>query len=453
MNLKNRSLGFESFAPFLFEYQDISIQTGSWGNMALEILTALDNKHPKSEEELLNIRYNWSKSLVFSKTKSSNFIPYKNIFLNVNHTSLHSLWSIQQLLTEYDVDLDKARLLIFRHPGGEAPIVREYFRNLTTSSFRSALILNGKSDKSADIIINNFKTINELLREISKAYDDFFLFDDYYRFTSYKDKTIELSEKKFFNKPKHRIAVMKNLEYLNDFYRYRNFYQKLELINFTDNNKSFLLNVINELFDKSEMNNVLNISRLRVHLILKYQKELASIKELNNNDDLFKFVEITYKNIFFFNKPFILREKQSKLSGKELIEKHVYNLDDFRVSDLQEFCESMQINGISNYSQIFQEISDDFVQIEFDRMVKKDLFHFNSHDMLLFKKEIGYYIASFGAINTKSYKGYLKLPKISNYEWNKYLLVGICRTYFSDTFSVENTENRYDTTDYIIKTK
>ena len=37
------------------------------------------------------------------------------------------------------------------------------------------------------------------------------------------------------------------------------------------------------------------------------------------------------------------------------------------------------------------------------------------------------------------------------YDWNKYLLVGIIRTYLSDIFSIDNTENTYHTTDFIIR--
>ena len=41
-------------------------------------------------------------------------------------------------------------------------------------------------------------------------------------------------------------------------------------------------------------------------------------------------------------------------------------------------------------------------------------------------------------------------PKLK-YNWNKYLLVGIVRTYLSDDFAIDYTDNTYRTTDFIIR--
>ena len=42
------------------------------------------------------------------------------------------------------------------------------------------------------------------------------------------------------------------------------------------------------------------------------------------------------------------------------------------------------------------------------------------------------------------------LPKLDR-AWNKYLLVGIIRSYFKDEYEIENTERFYDTTEFIIR--
>ena len=53
-------------------------------------------------------------------------------------------------------------------------------------------------------------------------------------------------------------------------------------------------------------------------------------------------------------------------------------------------------------------------------------------------------------INTAYFKGYNIFPAL-RYSWNKYLLVGIIRTYLFDEYSIENTENNYVQTDFIIR--
>ena len=53
-------------------------------------------------------------------------------------------------------------------------------------------------------------------------------------------------------------------------------------------------------------------------------------------------------------------------------------------------------------------------------------------------------------LKTEHFDGYFMLPKL-NRSWNKYLLIGIIKTYFKEKYEVENTTNFYDTTDYIIR--
>ena len=51
---------------------------------------------------------------------------------------------------------------------------------------------------------------------------------------------------------------------------------------------------------------------------------------------------------------------------------------------------------------------------------------------------------------TEEFNGYFMLPKLDR-TWNKYLLVGIIRSYFRDEYEIENTTRFYDTTDFIIR--
>jgi len=53
-------------------------------------------------------------------------------------------------------------------------------------------------------------------------------------------------------------------------------------------------------------------------------------------------------------------------------------------------------------------------------------------------------------INTRGFYEYSVFPELE-YHWNKYLLAGICRTYFSEQILLINTENMYNITDFIIR--
>ena len=106
----------ENTTPYLFSYRDILVCAGSWNRMTLGILSELDRRNPKSDEELLSIRYKWSKCVVFSRTRRTNYSPFRDLYLDTNHTSSHSMMNIQCLLEAYGVDLKECFFLYHCHP-------------------------------------------------------------------------------------------------------------------------------------------------------------------------------------------------------------------------------------------------------------------------------------------------------------------------------------------------
>ena len=96
--------------------------------------------------------------------------------------------------------------------------------------------------------------------------------------------------------------------------------------------------------------------------------------------------------------------------------------------------------------------SDDYIQVDVDRCVKKEKLNLDEYKLEQIKKELNYHINSFGPIKTSEYRNFSRFP-ILNYEWNKYLLVGIIRGYFDDLFEIEYTDNMSTKTDYIIRRK
>lgn len=119
----------EDTIPYLFKYKDIEIYNSAWNRITVEILAAIDNLYPKSEEDLLKIHYYWTKTDVFSREKKTNFIQYKNLYVNTNHTASHAMMNIQGLLKAYGVPLDECQFIIRRHISAEPSEVREYYKN------------------------------------------------------------------------------------------------------------------------------------------------------------------------------------------------------------------------------------------------------------------------------------------------------------------------------------
>ena len=155
---------YENTVPYLFKYENIKVYTGSWSNMTLKVLNEIDNLNPKTEEELLELKYSWSKQNIFSREKRTNHMKFKNIYLNTNHTAQHAFMSLKALLIYYGVNLSKCELIISKHQVVEPDEVKEFVRNTNISKFRKSLIMNGFNTEMIEATLKNIEFINKLLR-------------------------------------------------------------------------------------------------------------------------------------------------------------------------------------------------------------------------------------------------------------------------------------------------
>lgn len=55
----------DNTVPYLFRYNDIEIYESSWNKMTVRILKEIDERNPKSNEELLSIKYYWLNKMFF----------------------------------------------------------------------------------------------------------------------------------------------------------------------------------------------------------------------------------------------------------------------------------------------------------------------------------------------------------------------------------------------------
>ena len=109
----------------------------------------------------------------------------------------------------------------------------------------------------------------------------------------------------------------------------------------------------------------------------------------------------------------------------------------------------MNISGIYSYLNFMEDLSDEYVQINKDEMMKKEKLNITEENLNKIKELINL-ILNNGKFKVSDFNGYFMLPKIDK-PWNKYMLVGIIRSYFGDQYAIENTTNFYDTTDFTIR--
>lgn len=205
----------------------------------------------------------------------------------------------------------------------------------------------------------------------------------------------------------------------------------------------------NELQKKIEENNLrmISIYKFYVYLRINYPQILEETK-LNTGDKLYNVLEYYLKD-FYFNKPLISTDESFYQSPDVLINNYVRSLDKFTVDDVKDYINKQGLRNIWSYLNFIEELSNDFVQVDFNMMISKNTINISNENLLKIKNIISLLLNQ-NEIDTRTFKGYSLFPNI-NYMWNKYLLIGIIRTYFYQDFNVETTDNTYDSTDFIIR--
>ena len=170
--------------------------------------------------------------------------------------------------------------------------------------------------------------------------------------------------------------------------------------------------------------------------------ELINLGQLNNPKDIYRLANTYYSKKYYFKEPFISKDKNSNLSNDEIIYSYAYTLDEISVLKLNQYADKMHLKKLDNYLQFFEDASDDYVQIDESKMVKKEKLDIDPDVLERIKNELKYYIDSFGNVDSETYAGYNALPSL-NVGWNKYLLLGLCRTYFKEMISIKYEGKQY----------
>lgn len=221
-DLSERDYLLENTTPYKMIIFDYVLEESAWGEMLRSLCTLLLSLFPMSQEEILSFKCPWSKSNMFSAVKKTNFkLVGQTLYINCNHTALHSCWLIQDLLDFYKIDKTNVSLLIHRPSGAESNEVKEYITSRVRNEF--IIFLQYAHDKTREYsnkVANNIESyLNPILCSISKSYVSFFLFDDYALFASYSSKVKEKVDKNVALLEKTKNIIYKYLLYLSEYYK------------------------------------------------------------------------------------------------------------------------------------------------------------------------------------------------------------------------------------------
>ena len=221
-DLTERDYTLECTTPYKLEIMGRVIEEHAWGKLLCEVARLLLELFPCFADKLLDFRCGWSDAPMFAKQQKTNFKAVSGgFYINCNHTAQHSCWFLQDLLDFLEIDKSGVRFLIRRPSSAEPKEVKEYFEQKVKQEFIEYICAeHGKNEENAIKIIDNIENcLNPMLKSISKSYDNFVLFDDYYVMLNYIIRIREKITSNLRYDEKIRKAVIKYFDYLIGYYK------------------------------------------------------------------------------------------------------------------------------------------------------------------------------------------------------------------------------------------
>lgn len=196
--------------------------------------------------------------------------------------------------------------------------------------------------------------------------------------------------------------------------------------------------------DKSQINSYSKINKI---INLNTKKDINSNLSKDISESPIKVVnnynKITIEKI---KKRFIENGKKYKL---DYVVETIAELTTFNFKDFDRYAKIYGINSFISYLEFQVYMSNSFMQIDMDKCTNKSNLKLYKNVLKEFKDKIDYFIDKYGFIDTRTFNEYNEIPGLKQ-ECNKYILVGIIRSYLNRHFTIEYTDSLYNMTDYII---
>ncbi len=98
-SLNERDYFLENATPYQIKIEDTVLEDGKWISMLSKIANCLFEKFPECIASATSFKCEWTKSAIFTTAPKINHKELEcGLYLNCNHTALHSCWLIQDML-------------------------------------------------------------------------------------------------------------------------------------------------------------------------------------------------------------------------------------------------------------------------------------------------------------------------------------------------------------------
>lgn len=219
-------------------------------------------------------------------------------------------------------------------------------------------------------------------------------------------------------------------------------------LNIKDDTVDILRKFIDEQFE-SMGTDVISSRKIYAKLSLTKKELLDQLHLTHGQFTLFSLMKYLYPDLYY-SRPLISTKVMEQKSSYSLIKSHAQKYDKFDHNTILDYVAKMNIGGLYSYLEFMDDMSDEYVQINIDTMVRKEKLGITQQQLLQLNQLLDLVFDKYKELDTSIFKGYQMLPKMP-VPWNKYLLIGIIRSYFDEQFEIENKNNMYNNTDFVIR--
>ena len=194
---------------------------------------------------------------------------------------------------------------------------------------------------------------------------------------------------------------------------------------------------------------VISSRKIYAKLSLTNKELLEQLHLTHGQFTLFSLIKYLYPDLYY-SRPLISKKVIEYKNSYSLIKNHAQKFDKFDHNTILDYVAKMNISGLYSYLEFMDDMSDEYVQINIDTMVRKEKLGITQEQLMQLNQLLDLIFDRYKELDTSVFKGYQMLPKMP-VPWNKYLLIGIIRSYFNECFELENKNNMYNNTDFVIR--
>ena len=194
INLNERNFFLDYSSPQLLIIDGKEIDESSWSGLMGRLYNYLIRKHNISKEQLLSFSVEWSKKHIFSDVKMTGFDygPLENnLYYNVNNSSTHLQWTIQDFLLCLNEDLSQIELYIKIPASKEKDEVINYYFQLSKNKLKIFLSKRiGYDNKKISRFMSQFEKVDNVFKKYFKNQVSLLLLEDKHYYAMYKSKLL-----------------------------------------------------------------------------------------------------------------------------------------------------------------------------------------------------------------------------------------------------------------------